>query len=107
MTSRKIGYNKHYRPTKFRKGRSGNPGGRHVGLLASRGEMAISLFGAKNSRFGAEQGILRNSLISHREKVASRSKQPPIGREIRQFPVKFPVLSSPPGLAGPAGHESG
>src|SRR5882762_309758 len=75
-TAYKIGYCKSHRPTQFSKGRSSNPGGRHVVLLPSRGETAISLFGAKNSlfsaelsRFGAEQGILRNSLMLHREKV--------------------------------------
>jgi len=104
-TAYKIGYCKSHRPTQFSKGRSSNPGGRHVVLLPSRGETAISLFGAKNSlfsaelsRFGAEQGILRNSLMLHREKVTPGSKQPPTGRKIRQFPVKFPVLSSPPGF---------
>jgi hypothetical protein len=55
-------------------------------------EKAISLFGAKKSLFGAEQGIRCNSLMSHREKVTPWSKQPQIGREIRQFPVKFAVL---------------
>src|SRR5258706_8223747 len=53
-----------------------------------------------------EQGILCKALMSHREKAAPSSKQPPIGRKISQFPVKFAVLSSPPGFAGPAGHES-
>src|SRR5215475_8246163 len=57
-----------------------------------KSDFPISLFGAKNSLFGAEQGILSNSLISHREKITPWSKQPQIGREIRQFPVKFGVL---------------
>src|SRR6266404_8403843 len=39
-----------------------------------------------------EQGILCKALMSHREKAAPSSKQPPIGRKISQFPVKFAVL---------------
>src|SRR5260370_4073574 len=33
-----------------------------------------------------EQGILCKALMSHREKAAPSSKQPPIGRKISQFP---------------------
>jgi hypothetical protein len=51
-----------------------------------------SLFGAKNSLFRAEQGILRRALISRREKAAPTLEQSQIGQKIQRCPAKFAVL---------------
>jgi hypothetical protein len=55
-------------------------------------QKANSLFGAKNSLFGAAQGIRRKGLISYREGTPKSSKQAKIAAKIQEFPVKFAVL---------------
>jgi hypothetical protein len=51
-----------------------------------------------------EQGIRLQHIGIACELMSGIAKR---GLKPGKFPVIFPVLSSPPGFAGPAGHESG
>src|SRR6202521_5039203 len=65
-----------------------------------------SLFSQKNSLFFQAQGIcLQPTEIAVRIDAESAEIAVFAGNFLK-FPVKFPVLSSPPGLAGPSGHET-
>jgi hypothetical protein len=68
-----VGYGKPSLPTQFCKGQT---------CLGSR----IPCSAQGNSLFRTEQGILCNTLMSHREKAIPCQKQPPNGRKIHQIP---------------------
>ena len=69
-----------------------------------QGAVRIPCSPQKDSLLRAEQGILRNGLISHREKADSFFKMVANRRKIQTFPVKFAVLREfGPAADGPNG----